>query len=165
MNVTLSPQKWTHGSCPGDFQLMFICDAGGPLAYPVEVFNTSLMLPISNIENVDISSTRLNPNSRSEFNTEDSRWLEVLRQISGAKSLFLGSMDLVPPVAFALKRVVEEGMTDALPAIQELTVLKPLSAGPVREAIEQFVTARGLSAFGTPPSSKWRISTRDTREE
>ena len=165
MNVILSPQKWTHGSCPGDFQLMFICDAGGPLAYLVEVFNTSLMLPISNIENVDISSTRLNPNSRSEFNTEDSRWLEVLRQISGAKSLFLGSMDLVPPVAFALKRVVEEGMTDALPAIQELTVLKPLSAGPVREAIEQFVTARGLSAFGTPPSSKWRISTRDTREE
>ena len=52
-------------------------------------------------------------------------------------------MHTVPPVAFALKQVIEEGMTDVLPAIRELSVSESLSAGPVRKAIEQFVTTRG----------------------
>jgi hypothetical protein len=57
-------------------------------------------------------------------------------------------MHIVPPVAFALKQVIEEGMTDVLLlAIQELSVTGSLSAGPVREAVERFVAARGLPAF------------------
>lgn len=34
-----------------------------------------------------------------------------------------------------------------LPAIRELSVSGSLSAGPVRETIERFVTARGVPAF------------------
>jgi hypothetical protein len=143
MDVTLSLQRWTRGSRPGQLELSFLCDTDGPLPSLVEACNTSL-LPLSNIENFYIFTRHLNPNSESGFNTEDPQWLELLRQFSAAKSLSLGSMDVVPPVAFALKQVIEEGMTVVLPAIQELSVSRSLSAGPVREAIEQFVAARGL---------------------
>jgi hypothetical protein len=70
----------------------------------------------------------------------------------------MGSMHIVPPVAFVLKQVIEEGMTDVVPAIQKLSVSRSLPAGPVREAIEQFVAARGLPAFEKPASSEWRFS-------
>jgi len=163
IDVTLSPQTWTRGSLVGALQLEFLCDTNGPLPSLVEACNTSL-LPLSIIENLHISTQNLHPDSQSGFNTEDPQWLEVLRQFSAAKSLSVLSMHIVPPVAFALKQVIEEGMTDVLPAIQELSVSRSLSAGPVREAIEQFVAARGLSVFETPAFSTWRISARDTHE-
>lgn len=50
----------------------------------------------------------------------------------------LGSMYIVPLVAFVLKQVIEEGMTNVLPAcnnLQKLVVSRSLPAGPVREAI------------------------------
>ncbi len=159
MDVTLSQQRWTSGSPPGALQLNFFCVTHSPLPSLVEACSTPL-LPLSNIENFDIST----PDSESEFDTEDPQWLEVLRQFPAAKILSLESMHVVPPVAFALKQVIEEGMTDVLPAIQELSVSRSLSAGPVREAIEQFVAARGLSVFETPAFSTWRISARDTHE-
>ena len=60
-------------------------------------------------------------------------------------------MHIVPPpidaIVFVLKRVVEEEMTDVLPAIQELFVSRSLPAGPIREAIQQFVAARGLPSL------------------
>ena len=110
----------------------------------------------SNIENLAFSTRHLNPDS--PFNTEGPQWLEVLRRFSAAKSLSLKSMYVVPPIAFALKQVIEKGVTDVLPAVQELSIFRSLSAGPVREAIEQFVAARGLSVFETPAFSGWRFS-------
>jgi hypothetical protein len=162
MDVTL---RWTRGPLAGALQLNFLCDTDGPLPSLVEACNTSL-LSLSNIENFDISTRYLNPDSQSGLNTdmEDPQWLEILRQFPAAKSLSLGSKHIAQPVAFALKQVIEEGMTDVLPAIQELSVFRSLSAGPVREAIEQFVAARGLSVVETRGFSKWRLSTRDTHE-
>jgi hypothetical protein len=160
MDVTLSPKTWTRGPLPGALQLNFLCDTDGPVPSLVEACNTSL-LPLSNVKTFEISTRHLNPDSQSGFNAEDPRWLEVLRQFSAAKSLYLGSMHIVPPIAFALKKAIEEGMTNVLPGIQELTVSGSLSAGPVREAIEQFVTARGLSVL---EMSAWRFSARDTHE-
>ena len=161
MDVTLSMQRWTRGSLPGTLHLNFLCDTNGPLPSLVEACNSSL-LSLSNIENLNISALYFNRAWQSGINTEDLRWLEVLRQFSAAKSLSLNSMHVVPPVAFALKQVIEEGMTDVLPAIQELSVSESLSAGPVREAIEQFVAVRGL--FETGAFSKWQSSTRETCE-
>jgi hypothetical protein len=163
LNVTLSLQGWTRGSLPGALQLKFYCDTDGPLPCLVEACNTSL-LPLSNIENFDIFAKDINPESESGFMTDDPQWwLEVLRQFPTAKSLSLGSMRVVPPVAFALKQVIEEGMTDVLPAIQKLSVFRFLSAGPDREAIEQFVAARGLSGLEMPAFSARRSSARVTR--
>ena len=166
MDFTLSPQRWSRGPCPGVLQLKFLCDDGGPLPSLVEACNTSL-LPLSNtnIETFGICPySHHDLGSESGINTGDPRWLDVLRQFSAAKSLYLDSMEFVIPVAFALKQVIEEGMTGVLPAIQELTVSRSLSAGPVREAIEQFVAARGLSVFETSASHTWRISGRDSYE-
>jgi hypothetical protein len=161
IDVTLSPQRRKHGS----LKLKFLCYTDRPLSRLVEACNTSL-LPLSSIENFRISVRYLDPDLQSGLNTEDPQWLEVLRQFSAAKSLYLVSVHIVPPVAFALKQVIKEGMTDVLPAIRELTVSGSLSPGPVREAIEQFATARGLSVLETPGSSnsKWRISARDAHE-
>ncbi len=138
--------------------------SGGPLLSLVEACNTSL-LPLrhlSNLKYFDISTRYSNPDSQSEPNTVDPLWLEVLRQFSSARALSLKSMEFVPPITFTLKQVIEEGMTDVLPAIQRLSVTRPLSAGPVREGIEQFVTARGLSE--TASHSEWRIMARDAND-
>ena len=162
MDVDLSLQRWTRDSPPGALHFNFLCDVDGPLPSLVKACNTSL-LPLSNIENFKISIQDLNMDWHPEYNTEDPAWLEFLRHFSAAKSLSLGSMRIVP--AFALKQVVEEGMTDVLPALQELSVSESLPAGPVLEAIEQFVTARrGLSVFETPASStsRWLFSAQDT---
>ena len=120
MAVTLSLQRSTRGSLLEVLQLNFLCDADGPLPSLVEACNTSL-LPFFNVEHFDLSAHLLNPDSRL-VNTEDPQWLEVLPKLSAAKSLSLGSMHIVPPVAFALKQVIEEGITDVLPAIQKLFV-------------------------------------------
>jgi hypothetical protein len=162
IDVTLSSQRRKHGS----LKLNYLCDTDGPLPDLVEACNTSL-LPLSNIENFRISASVrcFNLGSQSGLDTEDPQWLEVLRQFSAAKSLYLASMHIVPAVAYALKQAIGEGMADVLPAIQELTASESLSPGPVREAIEQFATARGLSAFETPTSAGWRISTRCTHDE
>ncbi len=74
----------------------------------------------------------------------------------------LTGVHAVCAVAFTLKQVIEEGMTDVLPAIQSLSVSTPLSAGPVREGIEQFVTARGL--LETANHSEWRIMAQDAND-
>jgi hypothetical protein len=164
LDVTLSLQRWTPGSRPETLLLNFLCDIDGPLPSLVEACNTSLLpLSNSNIKNFAIFTPNLYQGPLSGSNTDDLLWLEVLRRFSTAKRLLL-SMDVVRPVAFALKQVIDEGITDVLPAIQELSVLRSLSAGPVLEAIEQFVVARGLSGFETPPFSRWQIGAQDTHE-
>ncbi|KAF8491230.1 hypothetical protein F5888DRAFT_1909701 [Russula emetica] len=99
-----------------------------------------------------------------KLDTGDTQRIDILRPPSAAKSLSLGSMHIVPPVALVLKQVIEEGMTDVLPAIQKLSVSRSLPAGPVREAIEQFVAGRGLPAFEKPAFSEWRFSAQDAND-
>lgn len=109
---------------------------------------------------------------RLEPNTEDPLWPEVSRRPFCCKELLSpGSMHIAPPVAFGLKQAIEEEVTVVLPAIRELSVSddpatllcflrshrhyrqralrRPLTAEPIREAIERFVTAR-VPAFESP---------------
>jgi hypothetical protein len=137
MDIAISPQAWTPDSKA--LLLTVSYHLTGALPSLVEGCKSSLF-PMSNIEHLNISAQP----PYWEFNP---LWLELLRQFPAAKSLSLGSEQIVPPVAFALKQVIEEGMTDVLPAIRKLSVSGPLPAGPDREAIERFVTARGLPAF------------------
>src|SRR5258708_31408719 len=137
MDIAISPQAWT----PDSKALLLTVSYHLTWALPslVEGCKSSLF-PVSNIEHFNISAQP----PYWEFNP---LWLELLRQFPAAKSLSLGSEQIVPPVAVALKQVIEEGITDVLPAIHKLSVSEPLPAGPDREAIERFVTARGLTAF------------------
>ena len=164
IRITLIPQRSTPESFSGALQWNFLCDTDRPIPTLVEACNTSL-LPLSDIESYSISAAPyINLDPQSGFNMEDLPWLKVLRQFSAAKSLSV-STHIVPPVAFALKQVMKEEITDVLPAIQELSVSMGLRAGPDREAIERFAAARGLSVFETSNySSKWRISARNTHE-
>ena len=127
MNATFS-QPWAPGS--GVLELLRVfCNSEGPLLSLVEACDSSL-LPDSKVEKLSFSR-------RIHYG-----W-KFCADFSAAKSFSLGSIHIVPPVALALKQVIEEGMTDVLlPAIRELSVSGSLSVGPVREAIERFVTAR-----------------------
>ena len=161
MDVTFSSLRRTHGSPPRALRLDLSFVGDGLLPALVEACETSL-LPHSNIEKLHISARGSYWDSQPD-SADAAQWLEFLRHFSSAKSLYLGSRYFVPTVAFALKQATEEGITGVLPAIQKLTVCGSLPAGADREAIEQFVAARGLSSvFETPASSRWRIRAQDT---
>ena len=147
INVRLAMQTLTSGC--GLLSLHLFGPKDRPLSTLVQACNP-LMLPLSNVQSLNI--TTCNPYSRA-YSTGATQWVDILRPFSAAKRLSLESMCIAAPVAFVLKQVMEEGMTDVLPVIQELSMLEFLPAGPVREAIEQFVAARGLSAF--EPPGRW----------
>ena len=80
---------------------------------------------------------------------EGSQWLELLRPFTAVNDLYI-SKNFVLRIASALKELVGERATEALPALRTLFLRETLSSGPVQEsavleATEQFVTARQLS--------------------
>jgi hypothetical protein len=142
-------------------QLTAFDSSDGPLPTLVQACS-SCLLPLSNAQRLHITTRNPYLQSRTIL---DTRWIDILRLFFAAKSLSLESMPIVPPIAFVLKRVIEEGMTDVLPAIQKLFVSGPLPAGPVREAIQQFVAARGFPAFESLPSLSGGFSAQDSDDE
>jgi hypothetical protein len=75
---------------------------------------------------------------------EATQWLETLRPFTFVKDLHL-SEPLVPFIAPALQELSGEGVTEVLPALQNLFFTGPMPSGPVKEAIRKFVAARQLS--------------------
>ena len=75
---------------------------------------------------------------------ENNQWLELLHPFTTVKDLYL-SQKLAPHIVPALCESVGEGMTEVLPALQNLFLEKLPSMGPVEEGIGQFVAARQLS--------------------
>jgi len=144
-------------------QLHVLSSSEGPLPTLVQACSSPL-LPLSNTQHLEISYQRPDSQSHRKLDTGDTQWVDILRPFSAAKSLSLQSMRVVLPVAFALKQVIEEGRADVLPAIQKLSVSGSLPAGPVREAIEQFVAARGLTALEKPGFSEWWFSAQDAND-
>ena len=157
VKVTVSMRTFSPGC--GVLQFGALYPSEGPLPTLVQACSSSL-LPLSDTQYLSITT----PESQSHpsFDTGVTQWVDILLPFSAAKKLSLGSMHIVQPVAFALKQVVEEGMTDVLPAIQKISVVRSLPVGPVREAIEQFAAARGLTAFERLGSSEWRFSAQDS---
>jgi hypothetical protein len=76
--------------------------------------------------------------------SENVRWLELLRQFTTVKNLYLSEV-FVPRVGAALQELVGERTREVLPALQVL-YLEELGgpSGPTHEAITQFLTARRL---------------------
>ena len=162
INVTVSAR-----TLPGCAVLLNVpyFSSEGPLPTLVQACSSSL-LPLSNTQHLELTTLYPNLQLRPEINTGDTPWIDILRLFSATKNLSLMSMCIVPPVAFALKQVIEEGRTDVLPAIQNLSVSpgRSLRAGPVREAIEQFVTARSFKALEEPGFSEWRLNAQDDND-
>lgn len=98
-------------------RLKVLYSSDRPLPTLVQACDSSL-LPISNVQRLDI--TTRHPQSRFELRVDagDTQRIDILHPFSAAKSLSLGSMYTVPPVAFALKQVGHcGGMADVLPTI------------------------------------------------
>ena len=85
---------------------------------------------------------------------QNSEWLDLLRSFSSVRCLYL-TWQFGPRIAPILQELVGDRATEALPALQTLFLEEAdLSwAGPVREAIGQFVAARRLVGHPVAVSS------------
>ena len=72
------------------------------------------------------------------------QWLDLFRFFSAARNLYL-SEGLAICVTPALRELVGEGVTEVLPALQNLFIINFESSGLIKEAIGEFVAARELS--------------------
>jgi hypothetical protein len=75
---------------------------------------------------------------------ENTLWLQLLLPFTAVKILYI-SGEFVPGIAAALQELVGDRITEVLPGLQNMSVEWPRPAGPSRENIERFVTARRLS--------------------
>jgi len=104
--------------------------------------------PLPTLEHLDID-IETDPDSSLEWkdDMEDTQWLELLHPFTSVKNLELFE-NSVPFVAPALQELSGEGVTGALPALQNLFFTGPQPSGPVKQAIGKFIAARQL--FGYP---------------
>jgi hypothetical protein len=97
---------------------------------------------------------------------ENSQWLELLRLFSAVKDLYM-SCEITPFIAPALQELVEERVTEVLPALQNFFLEEqPLWSEPSdsdQEAIDQFVAARQLTRH-TIAVSRWERERDDSDE-
>jgi hypothetical protein len=75
---------------------------------------------------------------------ENTRWLDLLLPFTAVKNLYLFEA-FGPGIAAALRELVEGGITEVLPNLQNIFVKDFEPSGPFRKNIEQFVATRQLS--------------------
>lgn len=76
---------------------------------------------------------------------DNSQWLDFLRPFTTVEDLYLSQI-FSPHIVPALHRIIEEGMTEVLPSLQNILLEKQSPPGPVEEAIGQLVAALHLSS-------------------
>ena len=75
---------------------------------------------------------------------ENEQWLEVLRQFTAVKNLYL-SKESTHSIAVALQEFIGSRITEILPNLQNIFVEELEPSEPHYKDIRQFVTARQLS--------------------
>ena len=89
---------------------------------------------------------------------ESPQWLEVFHPLTAVKSLYV-CKEFAPSISLSLKELVEERVTDVLPALNNVFLEEFKESGPVHEAIRLFVSARQL--IGRPVAiSQWNRARR-----
>ena len=129
-----------------------LCKTLHPQLRSLAQVGSASLLPLSKVESLEISSELLNWQLHEEHTEEDARWLNVLQPFSAVKNLHPHGNTL-PSLAYALKEVPEERVTEVLPALQGVTIDEPYPPGfldrpsppAVQEAIERFIAMRRLS--------------------
>lgn len=71
-------------------------------------------------------------------------WLDLLCFFPATENLYLFER-VASCIALVLQELAPEGVTEVLPALQNLFIASLRSSGPVEEAIGEFVAARQLS--------------------
>jgi hypothetical protein len=123
-------------SCkPYDWQLSSIAQVCG-----------SCLSPLPNLERLEIFHSRESRRGgQLEDDIENLQWLELLHPFTSVKQLALYNNKIVILVARALQELAGERVTDVLPALQSLVLIRSLGSGPTKNAIAQFVAARQIS--------------------
>ena len=106
----------------------------------------SPLLPLlPTLERLDIFEGH-HPRPHWQHDMERYQWLEVLQPFTAVKNVYL-SEELALHVVPALEELVGDGATDVLPALRNLFLEGHQLPGPVREALEKFITERQLSGY------------------
>jgi hypothetical protein len=98
---------------------------------------------IQTVEHLHLFETRFLPLHRQD-DVENSRMLELLRQFTAVKNLYL-SKEFVPRFSPLTQELVERSMIEVLPALQNILLEELDPSGLAQEAIWKFVAARWLS--------------------
>lgn len=93
------------------------------------------------VEHLYIVESKFSPKPLWENSIQRSEWLRLLRPFTAVKDLYL-SEKIVPLIAPALRELIGERITEALPALQCLFLEGLRTSGPVLGAIAPFIAAR-----------------------
>ena len=145
--ISLSEPTRTYHSM---LSIGILCNNLHPQLWSLAQIGSSDLLPLSRVESLEVISNVRKWRLHHEHTEEDGRWLNVLRPFSAVKNLYLRHRTL-PSLAYALKELPEERVTEVLPTLQLLNMEKPSPdsfEGPsppaVQEAIERFIAMRRL---------------------
>ena len=123
----------------GRIELEISCGPSGwQLPSLAQVWSSALS-PLLTLKRLEFFDQR----SHWQDDMEIAQWLEPLRPFISVKHLVL-STNLIRLLAPALQVIAEESMTEALPALERLSLRGQQPSGPVKEAIGKFIATRQL---------------------
>ena len=99
----------------------------------------------STLEHLHVGDTSSSPD-RWPGDIETAQWVELLSPFTALKNLYL-SRRMASRIADTLEELAGQGITEVLPALQNIFLQGLQSSGPVQDAVGQFVTARQRSGF------------------
>jgi hypothetical protein len=142
VGVTLSGRKAMANDDREGLELEISCR---PLDWQLSALHqvlNSLFSSLPTLESLKIAVSREDWQDKIEV----TQWREFLHPFASVKNMTLQSKDSVRLVAPALQELARERATEVLPALQNLFLRtygwRP--SGPVKQAIEQFITTRQL---------------------
>jgi hypothetical protein len=130
------------------FHVEILYDDTGETPQPSSIAQVCAMClpPLPTVENLRLG---VFTEDLSEFDysedLENEQWLEVLRQFTAVKNLYL-SKESTHSIAVALQEFIGSRITEILPNLQNIFVEELEPSEPHYKDIRQFVTARQLSA-------------------
>ncbi|KAI0290800.1 hypothetical protein BC826DRAFT_1106271 [Russula brevipes] len=123
--------------------LTILCGASDWQLSSLTQFCRSPFLSLSNLERLEICENSYSGPQWQE-DVDNIQWLELLLTFTAVKGLSL-SKEFTPRVVPALQELSGERIMDVLPALRSISLSETSLSGPVKEAFEQFLTARQLS--------------------
>ena len=131
---------WTRAMKNSHISFGVTCKPSDWQVWLLKEFWGSSLSPLLTLETLEISEYR----EHWHDDTQVTQWLELLRPFTSMKNLILHKK-MVQLVAPALRVFTQESGTEALPALEKLSLRGPQPSGPVKEAIGAFVVTRQLS--------------------
>ena len=144
--ITLSGREMMVTSDREALQLEITCEPFGWQLSAVAQVSKSLLSSLPNLESLEITVAHKDRQGEIEV----IQWREFLHPFTSVRNVTLEFENSIQLVALALQELARDRVTEVLPALQHLFLRtygwQP--SGPVKGAIEQFITTRRL--YGHP---------------